>query len=182
MQFINSTNMEEIWKDVPGYEGLYQVSNYGEVKSLGNNASRKEKILKPSKNVETYLKVALWKDGNKKTIKIHQLVTMAFLGHIPNGYEIVVNHIDNNPLNNYIGNLELVTVRYNSSCHKTDVGIYWNKRDKRWSCRIVINYKIIHLGYFIEKQHGLNIYQKALANMHLYNGDNKEFRNKLKQL
>jgi len=166
----------EIWKDVPGYEGSYQVSNYGRVKSI---KFAKERILKPAFEGNGYLMVCLSQDNKQKTYKVHQLVAIVFLGHKPNGNETVINHIDNNPLNNKLDNLELVSNRYNSSCHKTDVGAGWHKLNNKWRAQIVINYKYIHLGYFTNKEEGLQMYQKALDNIHLYNGDAKVFRNTL---
>ena len=171
--------MDKIWKDIPDYEGLYQVSNYGEVKSFKNV---KERLLKPNNINNTYLSYTLSNSGKLKTFLAHQLVAMAFLGHKPDGHKIVINHIDNNQLNNYITNLELVSNRYNSSCHKTDVGVSWCKRDNIWRSRIVVKDKIIYLGRYINKQDGLNIYKKAVENIHLYDGDNKKFKNYLNNL
>ena len=170
---------KEIFKDIPGYEGLYQVSNIGGVKSLGNTKNRKEKILKPG-IINGYLHVILHKNSKQKSFRVHQLVAMAFLGHTPNGYEIVVNHKDNNELNNYVDNLELVSNRYNSSCHKTDVGIYWKEINNKWIASITINRKTIYLGSFNEKEEASRVYQKAVVKIHLYNGDAKEFRKLLK--
>ena len=163
---------KEIWKDIPGYIGLYQVSNWGQVKSLKYG---KERILKPSNGKNKYLLVNLCKDKKIKAFTIHKLMAITFLGHTPDGNVTVVNHIDNNPLNNNLDNLELVTHRYNSSCHKVNLGIYWNKPINKWVTHIKID-KIIHLGVFIDKQDALDMYQKALNNQHLYNGDNKAFR------
>lgn len=164
---------KEIWKDIPGYEGLYQVSNWGQVKSIkfGN-----ERILKACLDKSQYLGIVLSINGKRTFYKVHQLVAITFLGHIRNGMETVVNHIDNNPLNNHLDNLELVTSRYNNSCHKTDVGVGWYKALNKWWSTIYLNDKNIHLGYFTDKQEALDMYQKALANTHLYNGDNKAFR------
>ena len=109
--------MEE-FRDVPGWEGLYQVSNLGNVKSLGNDKAKKEKILK--QNLvgvisKQYFAVEFCVDGKRKTCRVHQLVAMAFLNHIPNGYiGLVVDHIDNNKLNNNLENLQLISVRKTS--------------------------------------------------------------------
>ena len=106
--------MEEIWKDVPTYENLYQVSNLGNVRSLDRvikNHLYKGKILKPSSN-GLYLKVGLCKNGKKKSVYIHILVAVAFLGFdVSSKYEI--NHIDHSKLNNTVTNLEIVTHREN---------------------------------------------------------------------
>lgn len=102
----------EIFKDIKGYEGLYQVSNMGNVKSLGNGGSNsKEKILKPQKNYKNYLFVGLWKQGKRKFYLIHRLVAEAFINN-PNNYE-EVNHRDEDKTNNTIENLEWCTHFYN---------------------------------------------------------------------
>ncbi len=174
--------MKEIWKDIPGYEGLYQVSNLGGVKSLSDRWGR-ERILKQCMHSTGRYYLNLTKDGKLNSFKIHQLVAMAFLDHKPDGkLNIVVNHIDNNPLNNHVDNLELVSNRYNSSCHKTDVGISWDKTRDKWRTGIQINRKDITIGRYTDKQDALDAYQKALANIHLYDGDNKAFRALIHQL
>ena len=165
--------MIEEFKDIEGYDGIYQVGNLGNVKSL---KCGKERLLKPWSS-GVYLTVGLSKNGKIKRRKIHKLVAIAFLGHTPNGYKSVVNHKDNNPLNNKLDNLELTTNRVNCSVHKTDVGICWYKNNNKWLVRIWINNRAIHLGYFIDKQKALDKYQKALENIENYNGNNNEFRN-----
>ena len=169
----------EIWKDIPGYEGSYQVSNCGQVKSVNYKLSGKERILKPGKNGGGYLMLALRKNSKRKAFQVHQIVAMSFLGHVPDGMNIVVNHIDNNKLNNHVNNLELVSQRYNSSCHKTDVGVCWVKERNKWLSLIYIKGKYIYLGRFNDKEDALHMYQKALANIHLYDGDAKTFTNTL---
>lgn len=101
----------EIWKDVEGYEGLYQVSSEGRVKSLGNNKTRKEKILKNCKDKDGYLYVLLCKEGKKKYFTIHRLVAKAFLSNPNNLLE--VNHKDENKQNNCVENLEWCDCKYN---------------------------------------------------------------------
>jgi hypothetical protein len=150
--------MKEIYKNIPG-ETEYQVSNLGNVKSLKWG---KERILKPYLNGRGYYHVEL----NKKAKSVHQLVAMAFLGHQPDGtMNIVVNHIDNNQLNNCFNNLELVNQRHNSSCHKKELGCSWNKRDKRWSAQIRINGVKKHLGNFTNKEDAMKAYQEAWNNL-----------------
>lgn len=102
-------DMKEIWKDITGRKGFYQVSNLGKVKSLqrvivrknGCNYSVKMKILKPGKDGHGYLLVNLF-PGNKR-IRIHALVLIAFLGNRPTGMEGC--HNDGNPANNRLNNL-----------------------------------------------------------------------------
>ena len=86
--------MEENWKDIPGYEGLYQVSDMGRVKSFPRRGNYKIRILKPrlsGKNRRKYYTVLLSKNNIPKTITIHQLVAIAFLGHIPDGMNSIVS-------------------------------------------------------------------------------------------
>ena len=71
--------MIEIWKDVKGYEGLYQVSNLGRVKSLNYQRERREQILKPNKRANGYLQVELSKNGVRKACKIHRLVATCYM-------------------------------------------------------------------------------------------------------
>ena len=113
--------MEEIWKDVKGYEGKYQVSNLGRVKSLdrvvNHNGSKTrtfpEKILKPNKVAFDYLQVTLYKNGKRKCKYIHNLVMESFVGEKLEGYE--VNHIDEDKSNNKLTNLEYLTRKENNN-------------------------------------------------------------------
>lgn len=103
----------EIWKDITGYEGLYQVSNLGNVKSLPRKMWNgvgyfisKEKILKPNLTTSGYYSVQFMKDNIKKPFSIHRLVATHFLQEMY-GYE--VNHIDRNKHNNHVSNLEFIS-------------------------------------------------------------------------
>lgn len=124
--------MDEIWKDVEGYEGIYQVSNLGRIKSLarsfnhlnrwGNIQSHSlpERELKISELHDHYQSVVLSKNGKSRDYFVHRLVAQAF---IPNPYNLPqVNHKDENPSNNCVDNLEWCTPLYNSN--------YGNRRDK----------------------------------------------------
>jgi hypothetical protein len=99
--------MKEIWKDIAGYEGLYQVSNYGRFKSLGNNFARKEKSKKAHIRHNGYMRITLNKKGKRKSFATHRLVILAFKENPEN--KRTVNHIDGNKTNNYIDNLEWAT-------------------------------------------------------------------------
>lgn len=102
--------MEIVWKDIVGFEGLYQISNKGEVKSLGNNFSRKEKLLKFDLSKE-YPKLELFKNGVRNRKLLHRLIAEHF---IPNPENLpFVNHIDNNRSNYQLDNLEWCTPKYN---------------------------------------------------------------------
>ena len=102
--------MSEIWKDIKDYEGHYQVSNLGNVRSIKSN---KIKILKPFKNTARagYLEVYLRLPGSKKTFKVHRLVAQAFIEN-PNNYP-QINHKDENKENNCVNNLEWCDNDYN---------------------------------------------------------------------
>lgn len=115
----------EIWKDIEGYEGMYQVSSYGRVRSLARIAKRerdgysydiplRERFLKPRKDSKGYLRVRLSSGHrNFKDVFIHQLVAIAFISN-PNRYAIV-NHKDENPKNNHVSNLEWCDCCYNNN-------------------------------------------------------------------
>ena len=108
--------MQETWLDIKGYEGLYQVNNFGQVKSLDKPmfvygihhdpiaTIRKGKILSPRLSDDGYEKVSLTKNKKAKNYFVHRLVALAFLPN-PNHYE-EVNHIDGNKRNNNVLNLE----------------------------------------------------------------------------
>lgn len=102
--------MKEIWKDIIGYEGLYQVSDLGRVKSFYNGD---ERVLLVNKDNKGYLKVGLWKDSKMKTCKVHRLVAQAFLPN-PDGLPCV-NHKDECKTNNIVSNLEYCDVAYNNA-------------------------------------------------------------------
>lgn len=108
--------MQEIWKDVPEYEGLYQVSNFGRVKSFRESSKfkkPKELILKLSLINSGYAVVTLYKETNKRKFQIHRLVASVFL---PNPLNLpCVNHKDENKLNNCVDNLEWCTYEYNNN-------------------------------------------------------------------
>lgn len=96
--------INEEWRDVPGYEGLYQVSNLGRVKNRNNQE------LKPMLR-GNYLSVNLWKDGIDRHYNIHRLVAVCFIPNPQN--DPVVNHKDKNTSNNSVDNLEWCTQKYN---------------------------------------------------------------------
>ena len=111
--------MEEIWHDIEGYEGLYQISNKGRVKSLYKGS---ERILRPGWTTGGYLFVVLCKNGNKKKLKIHRLVAEAFIpytGLNPDSTEIKgrieINHKSEIKTDNRVENLEWCDRQYNNN-------------------------------------------------------------------
>jgi hypothetical protein len=175
---------EEKYKDIPGYEGLYQASNMGNIRNVRTGRLLKSCFSGPKRD---YLKVCLSKNGKVKTLKIHKLVAMAFLNHIPNGMNIVVDHINNIPTDNRLKNLQLISQRENLSkdkkgCSSRYVGVDWDKQCKKWGSRIRINKKLIHLGYFHDELEASNTYQSALENIDKYDGNPKKFRLLLKKI
>lgn len=99
--------MKEIWKDIKGYEGNYQVSNLGNVKSVHYRGSNESKNLVPKCNNSGRLWVELRSGGRAKQFLIHRLVASAFIENPDNLPQI--NHIDENPKNNVVSNLEWCT-------------------------------------------------------------------------
>ena len=144
--------MEEIWKDVKGYDG-YQVSNLGRVRTFNKITSNKrystriwkDRILKPREDIKNRsLSVNLWKDGKSRSCLIHRLVAEAFIPNPDNKPE--VNHIDGDRHNNNFNNLEWVTKQENIQ-HAFRTGLY--------SCQIKIIIK--------DKITGTIIYPSSLS-------------------
>lgn len=97
----------EIWKDVVGYEGLYQVSNMGRIKSFHYDRVN-GRVLKPGWAGCGYLKVGLWQDGKRKCMLVHRLVAIAFLGPPPSP-DHEANHKNGDKTDNHVENLEWIT-------------------------------------------------------------------------
>jgi len=166
--------MEEEFREVPGYEGLYQVSNLARVKSLPkfkkNRLSffyTKEKIFNDRYDSNGYKIISLSKDKKIKILKTHQLVAIAFLNHKIDGMNLVVDHIDNCKSNNKIDNLQIVTNRFNCSKDKKNktskyTGVRWHIKAQKWSSQIYYNGKAKHLGLFTNEEEASNVYQNKL--------------------
>lgn len=133
--------MIEIWKSIKGYEGLYEVSNHGKVRSIDKvveyawrgqtkKAAKKGKVLTPVKRDE-YLGVSLSKEGKRKSFLIHRLVAEAF---VENPFNLPqVNHKDENKFNNNVSNLEWCTAEYNDNYGSRNQKIRENFERKRVS-------------------------------------------------
>ena len=112
----------ETWRDIPSYEGLYEVSDKGRVKSKEGKVTYtehhgvrkwKSRVLKEKNRNGREIRVDLWKDGKPKSFLVHQLVGLAFIPN-PNGYKSI-NHLDGNPRNNSVDNLEWCDHRINNN-------------------------------------------------------------------
>lgn len=121
--------MEEIWKDIPEYEGYYQASNLGRIKSVdrivkhncGGPKKVRSKVLKGSIDKYGYRRIGLSKRGVVKHFFVHRIIALTFLGKS----NLVVNHIDGIKLNNHINNLEYVTTQENTA-HAVRIGLIKN--------------------------------------------------------
>lgn len=169
----------EIWKDIPGYEGRYQVSNMGRVKSLdritidkhGRNKRLKGQIIAPKKGTvkgHDYVNVIIYKDLRDKTFRIHVAVMLAFVGERPENH--VIDHINGDGLDNRLVNLRYCTKRENAifdnvkrkKTHSKYLGVTrtsWN--EKRWMAHIRINAKQYNLGSFENEIDAHNAYVAA---------------------
>jgi hypothetical protein len=158
--------MEEIWKDIPGYEGIYQASTEGRIRSLKFN---KIKILKPG-NCRGYSLVGLAIDGTKEYIQIHKLIAITFLNHKPDGHKLVIDHINGIRSDDRLENLRIVTQRENLNLGHEKAnrssklrGVSWNKQKAKWCSYIQFNGKSRYLGQFESETEAHEAYQRELS-------------------
>lgn len=154
--------MTEIWKDILGYEGLYQISNLGDIKSLSKR-KRTNQIVKSSIATK-YCRLGLFKDFKQKHFFIHILVWTNFNGQIPKGMQ--VDHINNNKLDNRLSNLQLLSPKENSrksiaiyKKSKLPIHIYQNKKGSKYKPYIsmfVLDNKLKSLGTYATIEEALN--------------------------
>lgn len=167
--------MKEIFKDIPGFEGFYQVSNYGKVKSLNrkrngvgfNVGEIKERILKPGLGGHGYYSVQLYKKSSSRSYKISVLVAMTFLNHNPFKSNLIVDHINNIKTDDRVINLQLISKRLNNSKDKNSetkhTGVY--KSLKKFRARAKVNNKMINIGTFESKELASEAYQNFIRNL-----------------
>lgn len=156
---------QEVFRKI-WFSDYYEVSNLGRVKSLKRGGVL---YLKPTKDNYGYTCFSFWHNGKPVIKKLHQLLAVAFLGHTPCGYKIIVDHIDNDQTNNNLDNLQLITQRENASkdarLSNKYTGVSWNKREQKFRAYITIDGKQRHLGYFKKEIDGHKAYQKKLKSI-----------------
>ncbi len=166
----------EIWKDIKGYEGSYQVSSLGDIKSLkriilkrdGARHPFKERILKQSKTLNGYYQVSLRNTGKLNTQKIHRIVMATFEGES----DLQVNHINGDKSDNrfvnleYVKHLENMNHRYTILRRQKRYGVTLNKRTNKWESRIKNNNKITHIGTYKNKDKAYEAFYNAYVNTH----------------
>jgi hypothetical protein len=170
---INLENEE--WRTVVGYEGYYEVSNYGRVKSLSRIKTihkgtfvSKEHLLKLKTEKNDNVRVMLQREGIRKTYMVHRLVGFAFIPN-PNGLP-EINHINRDRTCNLLDNLEWVTKQENMThCYlKVDkksshVGVYFDERYGKWhTCILISEKKRKYLGLFAKEEDGIKAYHEAM--------------------
>jgi hypothetical protein len=165
-------NIIEKFKDIPNYLGMYQVSYFGNVKSFMH--SKEGKILKQFTNKGGYLCVKLYKDQNKKTCRVHKLMAITFLNHIPCGFNECVDHINNIRTDNRIDNLQLISNRENLTKDRFRkettskyIGVHFDKSRNKWIAAINLNNKSIHLGRFKSELKASEAYNEALNKINI---------------
>jgi len=153
--------MEEIYKLIVGYEGNYDVSDFGNVRNCKTG-----RIMKRCKNGDGYLQVGLRKDKKRKMFRINRLVALAFLENPENKPQ--VDHIDRNKQNNRLDNLRWATNSentINSGLQSTNTsgvkGVQFNKSKNKFEARISINGERTHLGTFATKEEAIAVRRKA---------------------
>jgi len=146
---------KEIWKDVLGYEGIYEVSNLGNVKSLNYNHTKKERILKKCNGTQNYHIVCLHKEGSSKTRKVHRLVALSLIPNPDNKPQ--VNHIDGDKQNNKIENLEWVNNSENQ-LHAFKYKLQKSIKGEKRYCAKLIEKEVLEIR--ISKLKGIELAKK----------------------
>jgi hypothetical protein len=171
-------NGKEVWKDIIDYEGLYQVSDLGRVKSLSRSIIRsdgfvfkaKSMFLKQYVDKQKYHNVWLYKNSKRKAFKVHVLVATMFLNYnSKNTKNLVVDHKSNLRNLNSVNDIQIITNRENCSKNRKDkitsskyIGVCFDKHNNKWKSSIYTNKKRTHLGYFKTELEAHQAYQKEL--------------------
>ncbi|UTH14748.1 NUMOD4 domain-containing protein [Macrococcus equipercicus] len=154
--------MIETWKDVVGYEGIYEVSDYGRVRTKEGKQTHsvrhgvrtwKPRILKEKNPKGRDVRVSLWKDKGDKSFLVHRLVAFAFIPEVPG--KTCINHIDGNPRNNHVSNLEWCTYKENTN-HAFDHDLQSSNMKVKLINAIGIEYEfrsIARANNFLKRSH-----------------------------
>lgn len=166
----------EAWEIIPEYEGLYEVSNMGRVRSLDRSVKGKDGVirfhkgrtLRGSIGNSGYLRITLCKNGDFKYFSLHQLVLMAFTDYTPGNINQVVDHINNVKTDNRLENLQVITQRENTSKDKTGkaskyVGV--TRNTKGWRARIRINGELVNIGTYKSEYEAAKAYESKLKEL-----------------
>jgi len=150
--------MNEIWKDIIGYEGLYKVSNLGNIFSIKSNM-----IMKRVLDNHGYVIVSLYMCGKSKTYRVHKILSSAFMCHKSSGMSSIIDHINGDKLDNRLCNLQITNQRHNSSKdrkHKSSkyTGVSYYTRLNKWRSQIYIGTKAIHIGLFDTEEEAYKAY------------------------
>lgn len=185
---------DEIWKDIPEYEGMYQVSSFGRVKSLSRKVKDykgfrliKTRIKKQHYNSNNYLGTHLNNNGVFNNYLIHHLVMMCFSDHKTNGYSAIIDHINNIKYDNRFINLQIISHRKNCSKDidksKTSsiyTGVRLTNNKLKWRVDIQNNKKSIYIGCFDNELYASKVYVEAVMDIE-DNGNVIRTKNKYKK-
>jgi hypothetical protein len=175
--------MNEIWKDIPEYEGIYQASNLGRIRTIEGKVTHndrlgemhwKSRILKGRGDSPAGARVYLWKDKQPKDFLVARLVALTFLGEPPEGF--TVNHKDGNRLNNSIENLEWLSVADNIK-HGFETGLYHTQKEiSVTDGEITLSFRAYaQLDVFLDRPKGYTSGRLKRGHELLYSKDGKEF-------
>jgi hypothetical protein len=164
--------MKEIWVPAKDYEGLYEVSNLGRVRSLerhvkhnyGGLRIHKERIVRQGNMHHGYKNAQLWRNRHCKNMRVHRLVYESFVGPIKDGY--VIDHINRDTSDNRLSNLRQVTYRENAEnkdmkMSSQHMGVSWVNKYSKWSAWIYIDGRNRFLGYYDDELKASEAYQEA---------------------
>ena len=166
--------VKEEWKTIPKHS-RYLISTLSNIKRKGKEKLLKKQFRDPYNGINI----------NGKRYRIAVLMAITFLGHIPNNYSYVIDHINNNPLDDRLINLQIITHRENCSKNRTDktgfTGIHFNTKTKQYRVTARIQKKKRHLGCFNTIEKAIEHHKKAIDNVLLFKTPN-QFRKLLRTL
>lgn len=156
--------MNEIWKDIIGYEGYYKINPQGEIISIKRKGVASDRLLKKHDS-HGYIAVSLTKNKKYKMCLVHRLLYENFIGKL--NKRLVIDHIDNDKLNNSLHNLQQISIRENATKDrfrkKTTskyLGVSWCKVKCKWRSTIYTGLKRKHIGYYEKELDAYNAYLK----------------------